>query len=139
MHDAPVPRPGPPHRRGELIRISIERDGTPPVASGTGTGSTYLSVQQSPEFAELRRSHRTFVFPLAVVFLGWYFLYVLLADYAHGFMGREVIGNINVGLLFGLLQFVSTFAITMLYVRYANRRLDPLAERLRERIEGEQR
>jgi uncharacterized membrane protein (DUF485 family) len=36
----------------------------------------------------------------------------------------------------GLLQFVSTFAITTVYVKYANRNLDPLAERIREDVEG---
>ena len=43
--------------------------------------------------------------------------------------------NITVGLIFGLLQFVSTFAITIWYVRYADRRLDPLATQLREELE----
>jgi uncharacterized membrane protein (DUF485 family) len=45
-------------------------------------------------------------------------------------------GNINVALVLGLLQFVSTFVITMLYVRYANKNLDPVAEKLRDQIEG---
>jgi uncharacterized membrane protein (DUF485 family) len=40
--------------------------------------------------------------------------------------------------VFGLLQFVSTFGITAWYVRYANRRLDPLAGELRDKLEGEQ-
>jgi uncharacterized membrane protein (DUF485 family) len=35
-----------------------------------------------------------------------------------------------------LLQFVSTLVITWLYVRYANRRLDPIAEKIREDLEG---
>ena len=43
-------------------------------------------------------------------------------------MSIKVLGNINVGLIFGLLQFVSTFAITAWYVTFADRRLDPLAE-----------
>jgi uncharacterized membrane protein (DUF485 family) len=47
-----------------------------------------------------------------------------------------VFGNINVGILVGLLQFVSTFAITGLYVRYADRHLDPVAEHIRTRMEG---
>jgi uncharacterized membrane protein (DUF485 family) len=47
-----------------------------------------------------------------------------------------VLGNINIGLIFGLLQFVSTFVITTIYVSYANRHLDPAAARLRERIEA---
>lgn len=73
---------------------------------------------------------------MAVLFLVWYFAYVLLAAYAANFMATPVFGNINVGLLLGLGQFVSTFAITMLYVRYANRSLDPLTEQLRADLEA---
>jgi uncharacterized membrane protein (DUF485 family) len=51
-------------------------------------------------------------------------------------MAYKLLGNINVGLVLGLLQFVSTFVITGLYVRFANRNLDPVADRIRERIEG---
>lgn len=74
---------------------------------------------------------------MTAAFLAWYLLYVLMATYARGFMSHKLVGNINVGLVFGLLQFVSTFLITGLYVRYASRRLDPLAERLRARVEGD--
>ncbi|AOS60925.1 DUF485 domain-containing protein [Actinoalloteichus hymeniacidonis] len=94
------------------------------------------TIQASPEFGDLRRRLRNFVFPMTALFLGWYLLYVLLADYAHEFMSIKVIGNINVGLILGLLQFVSTFLITTLYVRFANRKLDPLADRIREDAEG---
>ena len=97
----------------------------------------YVRIQQSRQFQELRRRHRSIVFPLAGVFLAWYFVYVLLADYAHDFMGKKVAGNITVGLIMGLLQFVSTFVITWLYVRYANRKLDPVADEIRARIEEE--
>ena len=102
----------------------------------TGGGASYEDVQGSPEFAELRRRFRRFVFPITAAFLAWYFLYVLLAAYAPSFMGTKVLGNINVGVIFGLLQFVSTFAITTLYVKWADREFDPRAEVLRERIEG---
>jgi uncharacterized membrane protein (DUF485 family) len=95
-----------------------------------------IAVHESPEFIELRRKHRRLVFPLAALFLGWYFLYVLLADYAHDFMSHKLAGNITVGLIMGLLQFVSTFAITTFYVRYANNHLDPAATQIREEIEG---
>ena len=92
-------------------------------------------VQASGEFRELRRSHRSFVFPLAGAFLLWYFLYVLLADYAHGLMSIKLAGNITLGLVLGLLQFVSTFGITAWYVRRANKKLDPAAESIRSEIE----
>ena len=99
--------------------------------------TTYRDVQLSPDFSELRRRFRRFVFPMTALFLVWYFVYVLLADYAHDFMSTKVAGNITVALLFGLGQFVSTFAITMIYVRWADRRIDPDAEQLRHQIEGE--
>jgi len=96
----------------------------------------WVEVQQSAEFMELRRRLRRFVFPMTGVFLVWYLVYVLLADYAHGFMSTKLVGNINVALVLGVLQFVSTFVITTLYVRYANRRLDPQAEKIRDELEG---
>lgn len=107
---------------------------TTPVSRGGGT--SYQEVQASDEFAELRARFRKFVFPVSVLFLAWYFLYVLLAAYAPGFMSTKVVGNINIGLIFGLLQFVSTFTITMVYARWADRQFDPTAERLREHIES---
>ncbi|SDZ15517.1 Uncharacterized membrane protein, DUF485 family [Amycolatopsis xylanica] len=94
-------------------------------------------VHDSAEFQQLRSRLRRFVFPMTVAFLAWYLLYVLVADYAHEFMATKLVGNITVGLVFGLLQFVTTFGITALYVRYANRKLDPIAEKIRGDIEGE--
>jgi len=93
-------------------------------------------VQASTEFHELRSRLRRFVFPMTALFLAWYLLYVLLADYAKGFMSTKLFGNINVALVLGLLQFASTFIITTLYVRYATKHLDPAAERIRDDIEG---
>ena len=97
----------------------------------------FTEVQQRPQFKELRKRHRSFVFPMAAAFLLWYFLYVLLADYAHEFMSTPVFGHVNIGLLLGLLQFVSTFGITMWYVSYANKHLDPIAEELRNDLEAQ--
>jgi uncharacterized membrane protein (DUF485 family) len=52
-------------------------------------------------------------------------------------MSTKVSGNITVGLLMGLGQFVSTFAITAYYVRFANKNLDPVAEEIRYEMEGD--
>jgi uncharacterized membrane protein (DUF485 family) len=95
----------------------------------------YVAMQQSPEFQDLRRRYRGWVLPVAAVSLVWYFAYVALAAYASGFMGRAVYGNINIGLVMGLLQFVSTFAVTALYVRHADHVLDPASSRLRRQFE----
>lgn len=96
----------------------------------------FQAVQATGQFQELRGTHRSFVFPWTVVFIVWYFLYVILAAYAPGFMSIRVVGNINLGLLIGLLQFVSTFVITGLYVAFANKKLDPKSTAIREELEA---
>ncbi len=98
-------------------------------------GAAYEDVQASPEFRALRRRLRRFVFPMSALFLAWYLAYVLLASYAKPLMATKVVGNVNVGLVLGLLQFVSTFVITTLYVRFAGRSIDPAAERIRRHME----
>ncbi|AGZ46752.1 hypothetical protein AFR_42490 [Actinoplanes friuliensis DSM 7358] len=94
----------------------------------------YLEVQQSEEFTRLRRTLRNFVFPMTVAFFLWYALYVLLSAYARGFMSVKLVGNINVALLFGLLQFVTTFLIAWFYSRFAARQVDPIADKIREEL-----
>lgn len=109
---------------------------TPPTARKGGID--YIAVEESPPFQKLKKTQRSFVFPMAVAFLVWYFAYVLLSSFAGGFMAQRVWGDITVGLLFGLGQFVTTFAITMTYVAWANRRLDPQASAIREDLEKQE-
>jgi uncharacterized membrane protein (DUF485 family) len=100
-------------------------------------GEQFTSIQASPEFADLRRKLRRFVFPMTGLFLAWYTTYVLLGAFAHDFMAIKIFGNVNVGLLIGLGQFLTTFIITGLYVRFANREIDPRAAAIRSMIEGQ--
>jgi len=96
----------------------------------------YVRAQRSPEFVALRRTLRRFVFPMTVAFFLWYALYVLLSAYARGFMGQKLFGNVNVALVFGLLQFVSTFLIAWLYARFADRKIDATADAIKADVEG---
>ncbi len=96
----------------------------------------WASAQAGEDFQLLRKKLRGFVFPVTAGFLVWYLLYVLLASFAPGFMATPVLGSINLGLILGLLQFVSTFAITVVYIRYAGRVLDPLSSKIKSDIEG---
>jgi len=93
-------------------------------------------MQAAAEFQHLKRTLRRFVFPATIGFLAWYLLYVLMSAYARGFMGTQLFGNINVAYVFGLLQFASTFVIAFVYSRYADKNLDPTADRIRHRLEG---
>lgn len=94
----------------------------------------YPAFREKPQFQRLRRRQRSFVFPMAAFFLVWYCGYVLLAAFAPGVMAVPVLGNINLGIVLGLLQFVTTFVITMWYVRFADRKLDPEARSMRHEL-----
>ena len=106
-------------------------------AHGTSGHAVYEELAASDDFRELRRRYRAFVLPYTLAFLAWYLLFVLMSNWADGIMDIKLVGHINVALVFGLLQFVSTFAIAFVYSRFANRRLDPLAGNLRERYYDE--
>jgi len=95
-----------------------------------------LAAQRSDDFVLLKKRFRAFVFPMTLVFLGWYLLYVIASGWARGFMGQELWGNINVGYVFGLLQFVSTFLIAWLYERHMDNKVDPIAARVRAGLES---
>ncbi|OIJ66158.1 DUF485 domain-containing protein [Streptomyces mangrovisoli] len=97
----------------------------------------FVAEQSSAEFGELRRAHRSFAFPVTVGFIAWYLLYVLLSNYADGFMGTKVVGNINVAFVLGLAQFLTTFLIAWGYSRHAAADLDPKAAAIKSRMEGD--
>ncbi|GGW86515.1 DUF485 domain-containing protein [Streptomyces lomondensis] len=96
----------------------------------------FSEVQESAEFGELRRSYRSFAFPLTVAFIAWYLLYVLLSNYAGGFMGTKLFGNINIAFVLGVAQFITTFLIAWWYSKHAAAKLDPKAEAIKSRMEG---
>jgi uncharacterized membrane protein (DUF485 family) len=95
----------------------------------------YAAVHASRDFWTIRRRAHSFIVPACVLFLAWYFLFVILAVFAPGFMRVSVFGDVNMGLCLGGAQFASTFAIAVAYRRWARRRLDPLSDRLRRRLE----
>jgi uncharacterized membrane protein (DUF485 family) len=106
-------------------------------AHQTSGHAVYEELAASGDFRELRTRYRAFAIPWTLAFLAWYLLYVLMSNYATGLMDTKLVGNINVALVFGLLQFVSTFGIAFLYSRHAARRFDPLADRLKGRYDRE--
>lgn len=108
----------------------------PSTAESSAETVNWEEVQDSPAFTHLRHALRSFIFPVTVAFLVWYFTYVLCAAFARDFMNIKVFGEFNVGLIFGLLQFVTTFLIALFYARHMNSKFDPEADKLRDEIEG---
>lgn len=127
---------------------ALEDTGQMPALFGRGrtapppprrTGPDFDRIQHGKEFVSLRKTFRRFVFPMSLLFFSWYMTFVLLAAYAHDFMSKKVFGEVNVGILMGLGQFASTILITIAYVKFANRRLDPKVEKLRAMVRADER
>ncbi|MEU5520737.1 DUF485 domain-containing protein [Streptomyces sp. NPDC093250] len=91
----------------------------------------YLEVQRSAAFQEVRSRYRRFVVPAVTVFLAWYVAYVVTATTAPSLMARPVAGAVNLGMLAGLGQFLTTFLLTWAYTRHARLRRDRAALELR--------
>lgn len=103
----------------------------------TNRHEAYARIYEDPEFKELRKRYSAFVVPMTIAFLVWYFLYVVCSNWAADFMSTKVVGNINIALVFGILQFVTTFLIAYLYARHARTKLDPIADKLRAQFDEE--
>lgn len=106
-------------------------DAPAPEVQERPAGPDFAKIQGSEEFGALRSKFRRFVFPMSLLFFAWYLTYVLLAAYAHDFMSVKVFGSINIGIILGILQFVSTIAIMVAYLRFAKRTIDPQVAEIR--------
>ncbi|MFJ1695996.1 DUF485 domain-containing protein [Streptomyces sp. NPDC088252] len=98
---------------------------------GHSAADIYLEVQHSEAFREVRRRYRRFVVPATLAFLVWYLAYVVVATTEPGLMARPVVGAVNVAMVAGLGQFLSTFLLTGAYARHARLRRDRVALELR--------
>lgn len=124
----------PAEETGEMPALfGAKGEQTPQPRPRTPAGPDYVAIQASPEFATLRGRFRRFAFPMTLLFIAWYLIYVALAAYAHDFMSTKIIGEINVAIVMGVLQFVSTALITFAYLRFARRRLDPQVDAVRQK------
>ncbi|GAB3685120.1 hypothetical protein GCM10027589_54140 [Actinocorallia lasiicapitis] len=101
-------------------------------------GRYYASIASDRKFRLLRGRFRRWVAAVVVVFIGWYFVYIVLSAFARDFMSHPIVGNINVGMVLGVLQFLSTFLIAYYHTRFARANLDPLSEQLRTEAEFRQ-
>ncbi|WP_079085267.1 DUF485 domain-containing protein [Streptomyces dysideae] len=121
---------------GELDGTGVPADVVPPARREREEGAmvaadVYLEVQRSAAFQEVRSRYRRFVVPAVIVFLAWYVGYVVAATTAPGLMARPVAGAVNVAMVAGLGQFLTTFLLTWAYARHARLRRDRAALELR--------
>nr|WP_246421976.1 DUF485 domain-containing protein [Nocardiopsis mwathae] len=125
-------RPGKVPEEGEVERFRSRecRDGGNSAGAAGGSASAVFA-SWDPQFVTLRRRSIALMAILVTLVLGWYLGYLFMSAYQRDVMGHQLVGWVNVALIAGVGQFVSTFALAWAYGRYSRRHLDPLAERIR--------
>jgi uncharacterized membrane protein (DUF485 family) len=90
----------------------------------------YMAIAQDEKFVLLRGKFGKHALLVISMFFGWYLLYVMASVFARDLMDHRLVGHINVALVFGVLQFASTFVIAWRYARYSREVLDPLTAQI---------
>lgn len=90
----------------------------------------YVAIRHDERFAALKRKTRRLAILTAVLFPGWYLLYVVAAEFARRVMTYRLLGVLNVAVVSGLLQFAVAFVIAWRHGRYCREVLDPLAAQI---------
>lgn len=98
--------------------------------------NVWVEAAATPEFTLLKKRLFRFLVPatgfVVIVYLG----FVFLTSFAQDELARKV-GGVPI-VLFALMGLiVMTFVLATLYNRYAARRLDPLAARIRDQLEDD--
>ncbi|MFD6096715.1 DUF485 domain-containing protein [Nocardiopsis flavescens] len=110
-------------------------EGAASPANGGLSEADIVAMHSDPRFLLLKQRLYRFIFPMSLAFMVWYLLYVLMSAFARDLMSTPVLGQFNLALVFGVLQFVTTFGIAILYSSYSRKNLDPAAADVRKALE----
>ncbi|MDQ1033882.1 uncharacterized membrane protein (DUF485 family) [Streptomyces sp. V3I8] len=81
----------------------------------------------------LRRAYRRQRRVATFTVLGYFTLFLILSARSPDFMTRPVTGGLSTGMVLGLVQLPVTWLAIVLFEYTANRFVDPLARRMRQR------
>lgn len=79
----------------------------------------FVKVVESQSFKNLMHNKKTFIVPLTIFFLIFYFLLPILTSYSD-VLENPAIGDISWAWIFAIGQFIMTWTLCTLYVRKSN-------------------
>lgn len=88
----------------------------------------WAALATLPKFVELHRKKKSFLMTLWCLGSIMFYLLPVCAGYAPDLMRVKVLGRLNVGYLFCLLEFAMTWAIAIIYTHRSNTYFDPLTK-----------
>lgn len=90
------------------------------------------ALTTSPEYRELIHQRHRIMWPLLTLAIAGYMSFILLIAFMPASLGKPMAedGVISIGIMLGLFLILFNFVITLIYVRMANRHIQPLIERI---------
>ncbi len=89
-----------------------------------------LHLLEDPEFKDLVHRKNRFSIHLTGITLAVYYGFILLIAFKRDLFASKVAGDVTFGILLGIGVIVACWALTGIYVRWANRRYDAMVARL---------
>jgi uncharacterized membrane protein (DUF485 family) len=97
-----------------------------------GPGAVQREIlEHEPELEELMRRRFKVGAILTVVMLIVYFGFILAIAFAKDSLGELLTDGLSWGMVIGVVVVLATWAVTFVYVRWANRDYEPEVQRLR--------
>lgn len=88
-----------------------------------------------PEYKALIAKRNKIIWPLLVLTVLAYISFILAIAFEPAALGKPIGGGvISIGIVLGLLLILFNFVITLVYVRAANRTIEPLIARVHAAI-----
>ncbi len=92
-----------------------------------------LHLLEDPEFKDLVSRKNRFSINLTIVTLVIYYGFILLLAFKRDLFAAKIAGNVTFGIALGIGVILSCWALTGVYVRWANQKYDAMVARLQEK------
>lgn len=96
----------------------------------TNSNINFEMIEQTEEFKELKRRKYRFIFPVPILFIVYYLLFIVMSAYQQDLMAKFVLGNLTFGYLFGISYYLVIWILAFVYV-FKARQYDRLVEEIK--------
>lgn len=96
-------------------------------------GNNHLELLNDPEFRAMARTKNSISLVLTAAMLLIYFGFILMIAFKRELFGDKLTGGITVGVALGVGVIVASWALTGVYVRWANSKYDAMVETLKKK------
>lgn len=93
-------------------------------------------IAEGEDFKHLISIKATFTIIALIFSFIYYFALPLSVGYLPKIMNQKVVGSMNLAYFFALSQFFMAWIIAAIYAWFANRKFDPIAEKIRSENAG---